>query len=126
MQVVFTRGKCAGLCRNKTIEMALNCLPSDPNIRKEWINFILNENPDLVSKNLVLCSLHFSMHLFTNKAQLDAGFSERLKKNAVPTILDSTVMSQHTSVSNCFYYMVTIALSLLTGCLIFIELFMQF
>ncbi len=42
-------------------------------------------------------------------------FSERLKlkDHAVPTILDLTVMSQQTSVSNCFYYMVTIALFLL-------------
>ncbi len=47
-------------------------------------------------------------------------FSEKfkLKDNAVPTILDPTVLSQHTSASNCFHYVVTIALSLLTDCLI--------
>ncbi len=73
------------------------CLPSDPNIRKKWINFILNEDPDRVSKNLVLCSLNFTADSFTNKAQFDAGFSERLKlkDGAVLTILDVTVMSQH-------------------------------
>ncbi len=40
-------------------------------------------------------------------------FSKRLKliDDAVPSILDPTAMSQHTSVSNCFYYVVTIALS---------------
>ncbi len=65
------------------------------------MNFNFNEDPDRVSKNLVLCLLHF-----TNKAQL--------KDNAVPTILDPTV--------------VTIALSFLTDCdcLIRIELFMRF
>ncbi len=72
------------------------------------MNIIFNEDPDRVSKDLVLCSLH---DLFTNKPQFDAGFSERLKlkDNAVLTISDRTVMSQHTSVSNC-YYMITIAL----------------
>ncbi len=43
------------------------------------------------------------------------------KDNAVPAILDPTVMSQHTSVSNCFYYVVTITLSLITDCLICTE-----
>ncbi len=55
------------------------------------MNFIFNEDPDRVSKNLVLCSLNF-----TNKAQFDTGFSKRLnlKDDAVPTILDRTVTSQ--------------------------------
>ncbi len=37
------------------------------------------------------------MDLFKNKAQFDAGFSERLKlkDNAVLTILGPTVMTQH-------------------------------
>ncbi len=74
---------------------------------------------DHVSKNLVLCSLHFTADSL-NKAQFDMGFSERLKlkDDAVMTILDPTVMLQHTSVSNCFYYMVTIALSVIADCLI--------
>ncbi len=54
------------------------------------------------------------------------GFSERLKlkDDVVSTILDP--MWHHTSVSNCFYYVITIALSLLTDRLICIELFMCF
>ncbi len=61
------------------------------------MNFIFNEDPDHVSKNSVLCSLHFTTNSFKNKAQFDVGFSKRmnLKDDAVPTILDSTVMSQH-------------------------------
>ncbi len=43
------------------------------------MNFIFNEDPDRVSKNLVLCSLHFTMDLFTNKAQFDAVFAKRLQ-----------------------------------------------
>ncbi len=66
-------------------EQCLCCLPSDSNVRKDWMNFIFNEDPDRVSKILVLCSLHFTADSFTNKAQFDAGFSEslKLKDNAV-------------------------------------------
>ncbi len=38
-----------------------------------------------------------------------------------PTILDRNVMSQHTSVSNCFHYVVTIVLSVITDHLICTE-----
>ncbi len=53
------------------------------------MNFICNEDPDRASKNLLLCPLNFIAYSFTNKAQFDAGFSERLKlkDDAVPTIL---------------------------------------
>lgn len=70
------------------------------------MNFIINEVPDRFGKNLSF--IHFILDSFTNKAQFDAGFSQRmkLKNNAVPTVLDPTVMLHHTSVSNCFYYMV--------------------
>ncbi len=55
---------------------------------------------------LLLTSLWMHKRKFTNKARFEAGFSERLKlkDNAVPTILDPTVMLRHISVSNCFYY----------------------
>ncbi len=91
----------------------LHCLSSDPSVRKEWIYFICNEVPDHISNNSVLCLLNFTTDLFTNKAQFDVGFSERLKlkDDAVSAIVDQTVMSQHTSVSNCFYDVVNIALS---------------
>ncbi len=57
-----------------------------------------------VSKNLVLCLLHFTADSFTNMAQFNAVFSERqkLKDNAMPTILDPTIMSHHTSVGKVF------------------------
>ncbi len=62
------------------------------------MNFIFNEDPDCISKNSVICSLHFTSDSFTNKAQFDAGFSERLKlkDDAVPSILepDSNVATQ--------------------------------
>uniref|UniRef100_A0A673KGT1 THAP-type domain-containing protein n=1 Tax=Sinocyclocheilus rhinocerous TaxID=307959 RepID=A0A673KGT1_9TELE len=74
-------------------KQSLHCLPSDPNIRKEWMNLIFNEDPDLVGKNLVLCSRHFTTDSFANKAQFNAGFSERLKLKevAVPNILYPTL-----------------------------------
>ncbi len=77
-------------------KQSLHCFPSDPNIRKV---------PDFVSKNLVLCLPHFTMDLFTNKAQFNAGFLERLKikNDVVLNILDPTVKSHHTSMRNCFH-----------------------
>ncbi len=67
------------------------------------MNFIFNEDPDRVSKNSVLCSLHFTVDSITNKAQFDTGFSERLKlkDDAVPTILNLSDVA--TSVNNCSY-----------------------
>uniref|UniRef100_A0A673GND3 THAP-type domain-containing protein n=1 Tax=Sinocyclocheilus rhinocerous TaxID=307959 RepID=A0A673GND3_9TELE len=78
---------------------SLHCLPSDPNIRKEWMNFIFNAVPDRVSKNMVLCSLHFTADSLTNKAQFDSSERFKLKDDAVPNILDLTVM-QHPSVKD--------------------------
>ncbi len=40
------------------------------------MNFIFNEAPDRVSKNFVLCSLHFTAYLFTNKAQFEQDFQK--------------------------------------------------
>lgn len=73
-------------------------LPSDPNIMKEWMNFIFNQVPDHVSKNLVLCLLSFT------------DLQKELKDDALPslpTILDLTIMLHDTMLSNCFYYLVT-------------------
>uniref|UniRef100_A0A671QQN1 Ig-like domain-containing protein n=1 Tax=Sinocyclocheilus anshuiensis TaxID=1608454 RepID=A0A671QQN1_9TELE len=39
----------------------------------------------------------------------------KLKGDAVPAILDPTAMPQHTNVRNCFHYVITFALSLLTA-----------
>ncbi len=87
------------------------------------MNFILNEVPDRVSKNLVLCSLHFTVHSFTNKATFDAGFSERLKvkDDAVLSSLDSTGRSNHTTVTVITVIVITIALSVITDNLICTE-----
>ncbi len=43
--------------------------------------FIFYEVPVHVSKNLVLCSLHFNTYSFTNKAQFDKGFSKDFQKD---------------------------------------------
>ncbi len=80
------------------------------------MNSIFNEVPNCVSKNSVLCSLHFTTDSFTNKAQFACSIFRKTetKDDAVLTILDLTVMSHHTSVSNYFYYVITIALSVIT------------
>ncbi len=60
--------------------------------------------PDNFSKNLVLCSFKFSTDSFTNKAQFDSRIFRKIetKVDAVLTILDPPVISQYTSLSNCF------------------------
>ncbi len=67
--------------------------------------------------------VHFilTVDLFTNKKQFDAGFSERLKikDKPVSAIWNPTEMSHQCSI--CFYYVVTIALSVITDSLIFNE-----
>ncbi len=121
--------KTSGFCAVQVVEkQSLHCLSSDHSVRKEWINFICNEVSDRISKSLVLCSLHFSTDSLTNKTQFDVGFSEifKLKDDAVPTILDPNVMSQHTSMRNCFYNAVTFALSVITDRLICTEYFSIF
>lgn len=98
--------RCAVPSCGKT--QSLHGLPSDPNLRKQWVNFIFNEVPDRIIKSLFVCSLHFTTDSFTNKTQFDAGFSERLKvkDDAVPTILDPKVMQpQRSSVSNSVFTM---------------------
>ncbi len=95
---VYKRGRHASfgfICKNHTIKMlwrqdtvlcqavekqCLCCLPYDLSIRKQWMNFIFNEDSDRISKDSVLLfTFFFTSDLFTNKAQFDAGFSERLK-----------------------------------------------
>lgn len=77
-------------------KLYLHCLPSDPNISKERMNFIFNDVLDHVSKNFVLCSLHFIVDLFRNMAQSNAGFSEivKVKDDVVLSILDSTAQCE--------------------------------
>ncbi len=82
-----TKRSCAVSICGKT--QHLHRLPSDLNVRKEWMNFIFNEVSDHVSKNLVLCSFY---RVFVYKQC--TMFSERLKQkdDAVSTIFDLTIM----------------------------------
>lgn len=100
-------------CKKK--KQSLHCLPFDPNIRTAWMKFIFNDVPDCVNKTLFVCSLHFTADSFLNKIQFIAGFSEtlKIKDDAVPTTLDPAVMLQHTSMSNIFFYYVSLLLCLL-------------
>ncbi len=59
------------------------------------MNFIFNKVPDFVSKILVLCSLHFTMDLFTKEA-LNAFFRKiELKDDVVPTIGSDSNVATH-------------------------------
>ncbi|XP_056608949.1 uncharacterized protein LOC130426283 isoform X2 [Triplophysa dalaica] len=75
---------------------SLHNLPSDSDIRNAWLKFIFKDVPAHVAKTFSVCSLHFTADSFVNKAQVDAGFAERLrlKSCALPSILDPTGMAQ--------------------------------
>ncbi len=65
----------------------------NPNYILYFMHFIFKEVPDFISKSLVLCSIHLTVDSFINKAQYDAGFSERLElKDDVGT--DSNAAAQ--------------------------------
>ncbi len=49
------------IVQNYGITHSLHYLPFDPYVSKEWMNFIINEDPDRISKNSALCLLHFTM-----------------------------------------------------------------
>ncbi len=93
--VLKTTRRCVVPSCKKKNKLSLHCLPFDTKVRKKWMNFILNEVPDRVSKNWVFCSLHFTVDSFSDKAQCDIVFLERLKlkDDAVPPVLDPIVMS---------------------------------
>ncbi len=105
--VVFTREANAGLCRNQTIKMAskttrrahcqavekqsVHCLPSDPNVRKEWINFIFNEVPVLRTWSFIHLILAWICLRTRHNSTLDFQKRFKLKDAAVLAILDPTV-----------------------------------
>ncbi len=109
---VYKRGKRAGQCKktndkdgsedNKTLCSAkwknsvFIAFLRIPKLAKSKLTLFLMKI-QTTTVNLDLCSLHFTMDSFLNKAQLDTRFKKRLtlKDYAVPTILDPTVMSQH-------------------------------
>lgn len=69
--------------------------PSDPVLKQQWMQFVFpgqQRNCDWV----YVCSLHFGDDCFTNKAQFDAGFANRLQLRdaAVPTLKDPVQETQ--------------------------------
>ncbi len=96
----------------------LHCFPSDPNIRKEWINFQVGKGkvPDRISKNSVLCSIHFTVDLFTNKVQCGVVFFLRLKLRVLSHLVRLPGPNQRTSCIQRVFY---------NGCSRVLEKFMR-
>ncbi len=88
----------------------LHYFPSDPNIRKEWINFIFNEVPDRVSKNGPLFTSLYRRFVYkkgTSRCRI-------FKKIETKSQCCSDYIGSDSNVAkhvNCFYYVVPIALS---------------
>ncbi len=77
-------------------KQSLHCLPSDPNIRKEWMKFIFNKDPDRVSKDCLLFTSFYCEFIYKQGTIRCVIFKKtELNVDAVPTIFDLTVMSQH-------------------------------
>ncbi len=86
--------------------------------------FILDEVP--AHSVGTWCFVHFTVGLFTNKAQFDRIFRTiETNRRCCADYIGSDSHVSNTSVSNCFYYVVTIALSVITDNLICIELYMR-
>ncbi|XP_067299120.1 uncharacterized protein [Pseudorasbora parva] len=84
--------KCIFGCQAKTVQ---HCVPKNPAIRQRWMEFVFPEKQRRCT-NFYVCALHFDADCFINKAQFDAGFSDRLilKDGAVPTIKVPTLEPQ--------------------------------
>ncbi len=87
--------QCQVVKKKKSLYIAFLLIPTWG--KSGWTSFLMKvQTAYCVSKNSVLCSFHFAVDSFTNMAQFNTGFSERLKlkDDALPTILDPTVMLQ--------------------------------
>ncbi|XP_048051053.1 zinc finger protein 883-like isoform X1 [Megalobrama amblycephala] len=76
--------RCVFGCKGK---ITLFSFPKDPALREQWMQFVF-PGQQRSCGSLFVCSRHFSDECFTNKAQFDAGFADRLrlKDGAVPSI----------------------------------------
>uniref|UniRef100_A0A3Q3I9R1 THAP domain-containing protein 1 n=1 Tax=Monopterus albus TaxID=43700 RepID=A0A3Q3I9R1_MONAL len=80
----MSRRKCVFGCDGT---LNLFSFPKDPAIKGQWMKFVFR-GQQRSCVNVLVCSRHFMDGYFTNKAQYDAGFSDRLKLKvgAVPTL----------------------------------------
>jgi len=53
-------------------------LPKDQTIRNIWLKFILNDMPDLLNKNVFICSSHLRTDSFLNYSQHAASCKHKL------------------------------------------------
>ncbi len=77
------------------------------------MNFIFNEDSDRISKDSVLLFtsfFFFYLGFVYKQGTIWCGIFRKIetKRYYYATILDLTVMLQHTSVSNCLNYVITI------------------
>ncbi|XP_065114749.1 uncharacterized protein [Paramisgurnus dabryanus] len=84
--------KCVLGCKEKK---TLFSFPTNPDVRQRWMQFIF-PGQKRKCEWIYVCSLHFEDNCFTNKAQFDAGFANRLQliDEAVPTLKDSVQESE--------------------------------
>ena len=78
--------KCVFGCEGK---LTVFSFPKNPVLQEQWMPFVFPGQQRSVG-SAVVCSGRFSDECFINKAQVDAGFANRLllKRGVVPVIKD--------------------------------------
>lgn len=76
--------KCVFECEGKK---SLFRFPKNAELRQQWMQFVF-PGQKRSYENVYVCYQHFADDCFTNKAQFEAGFANRLQLDdrAVPTI----------------------------------------
>ncbi|XP_017477915.1 PREDICTED: THAP domain-containing protein 2-like [Rhagoletis zephyria] len=80
--------KCAvAKCGKTAAECSLFTFPSDPELRKKWIQFC-RQSKDFQFKTCYICMHHFASEDFENSLQFEMGYAKRrlLKRGSVPSI----------------------------------------
>ncbi|XP_052443742.1 uncharacterized protein LOC127985712 isoform X2 [Carassius gibelio] len=79
--------RCVFGCEGK---FTVFSFPKNPVLQQQWMQFVFPGQQRSVASAFV-CSRHFTDECFINKAQVDAGFANRLllKRGAVPVIKDT-------------------------------------
>ncbi|XP_041712803.2 RE1-silencing transcription factor A-like isoform X1 [Coregonus clupeaformis] len=92
---------CSFLGCSKARTDTLHSLPKDPEIRRQWVQFLFTSNPDVhIGTTTRICSAHFNRDSFLNWGPKSMGYAKLfvLKPDAIPTIFPIHEVSvEHTT-----------------------------
>ncbi|XP_039537948.1 uncharacterized protein LOC120486154 [Pimephales promelas] len=85
-----------------TVHSSVYSLPTSEPLKKQWMDFIYEENAPLtLPKYVYVCSNHFESDCFLNEGQFKAGLASKLilKSGSFPTVRDPTTPPEEASTS---------------------------